>query len=1085
MPAEQLLPDDSPDDLFDDLARLASLASGAPIVLIAYPVHGRLWCWSKLGWNIDQLAIEDCFWVASPAGQELCVVADALAQPELASQKYVAGEPHFRSFATATLRTAAGTGLFSIVQSAETIGWLTVLDVRPRSFSADQLEALRTIAAQVVARLEQRRGLRELRRKHSETEIALRDSELFYHSLVETLPHNIIRKDRQGRFTFANSRFCETVCRAASEIIGKTDFDLFPPDLAAKYQADDRRVIEEAKGFQGVEKHQDQNGETLYVQVIKSPLFDAAGEVCGVQGIFWDETVRHKAEEALAYERDLLRAMLENIPDSIYFKDRQARFFAMSRSFAARLGLKEPREAFGKTDRDFFSPELAQSAWEDERRILRTGEPLVGKVEKDVWPDGIERWSMITKVPLRNRQGEITGTFGITTDITELKQVESALAQARDTAIEAARQKSEFLANMSHEIRTPLNAVIGMTGLLLETSLTSEQEELTVTVRNSADGLLGIINDILDCSKMEAGKLAIEMIDFDLGEVIEGVTDLLGERAHSKKLELIAWIDDELPRGLRGDPGRIRQILTNLAANAVKFTTTGEVILEVKAGPRQGHTVEVQFRVTDSGIGISPEARQRIFQAFVQADGSTTRRFGGTGLGLAISKQLTELMRGEIGCDSEPGRGSTFWFKLPLEIQAAQKPRPDCAMFEGCRVLVADANAASRDRLCRRLQAWRMRPSGSGAATTVLQALEKASQQDDPFQLVLADQGLAEIGGVDLAREINAQSWPVKPVVVLLTGVGQLPAEPVLRESGVFSHLVKPLKESRLYESLVSVIRGTAASGVRTREAAPPASAPGPDRPLRLLLAEDNPINQKVALRQLQKLGYSVDAVANGLEALKAQRAIKYDVILMDCQMPEMDGFEATRRIRVEENELHLPPVHIIAMTANALAGDRELCLAAGMDDYLSKPVRVEALSAALRRGVEKTTMERVQESKEPLLNPETVQGLRELRMPGEPDPISELVDLFLADAPGLVSRIRAAFTARDGHELERVCHTLKGSASNLGADRLAQACFRVMSLAREGQAAAEPDIRHIESEFDIVRPELEKLKLESEAPVS
>lgn len=943
----------------------------------------------------------------------------------------------------------------------------------------EELEA----GSDAVGSTEERSALRErvaeLEAINASQAAALLDAEARYRALVEAAPINVFHKDAAGRFTFGNRRFCESLGRTWDEIVGRTDFDFFSRKLAQKYRRDDVRVMETGQSWHDVEEHLSPDGEKRYVEVSKTPLYDSGGRLVGVQGLFRDITAQRGAELALGDSEARYRSLVESLPLSTWCKGLDGHFTFANRLFCERVGLTL-EELIGRTDLDLFRAELAEKYRRDDERVVQSGQVLEA-IEEFRQPEGNKLYVQVLKAPVHDAAGRIVGTQGVFWDVTARVEAEAQVERARLAAEEASRAKGQFLANMSHEIRTPLNAVIGMTGLLLETTLSQEQEELTVTVRNSADGLLGIINDILDCSKMEAGKLAIESIDFDLGEVLEGVTDLLGERAHSKKLELITWIDEEVPRSLRGDPGRIRQILTNLAANAVKFTGTGEVIIEVTTGAREGNRVDVRFCVSDTGIGIPPEARRRIFQAFVQADGSTTRRFGGTGLGLAISKQLTELMRGEIGCESEPGKGSTFWFQLPLELQASQKPRPDCLMFDGLRVLVAEPNPASRERLCRRLQSWRMRPSGGGAATGVLQAIEQAAQQGDPFQIILADQGLAEIGGVDLAREIKAQERSPKPAVVLLTGVGQMPAEPVLQESGVASHIVKPLKESRLYETLAAVVRGAVGGAVRPRGTMPVPAEPNPERPLRVLLAEDNPINQKVALRQLQKLGYSVDAVANGLEALKAQRAIKYDVILMDCQMPEMDGFEATRRIRVEEAELRLPPSHIIAMTANALAGDRELCLAAGMDDYLSKPVRVEALSAALRRGVEKTTMERVQESKEPLLNAETVQGLRELRMPGEPDPISELVDLFLADAPSLVTRIRGAFTSRDIHELERVSHTLKGSASNLGADRLAQSCFRVMSLSREGQLPAEPEIRQIESEFDIVRPELEKLKLEGQ----
>ncbi|HEU0040380.1 MAG TPA: PAS domain-containing protein, partial [Verrucomicrobiae bacterium] len=463
--------------------------------------------------------------------------------------------------------------------------------------------------------------------EHKRAEQAVRDSEVLYHSLVESLPQNIFRKDREGRFTFGNMKFCATLGKAPEEIIGKTDADIFPAELAAKYQRDDHRVLDTGETFETVEEHQTAHGK-IYVQVIKTPLYDAVGNIIGVQGMFWDVTERRKIEEALAYERDLLRALLDNIPDNIYFKDRQSRFLKVGEALARKFSLKDPEAAVGKTDFDFFTPEHAQAAYEDEQLIIRSGQPLIGRTEKETWHDGSVTWGLTTKMPFRNKAGEIIGTLGVTKDITQLKETERELAKARDAALESARLKSEFLANMSHEIRTPMNGIIGMTGLLLDTELNEEQRDFAATIRSSADALLTIINDILDFSKIEAGKLSIEHIGFDLRDVVESTVELLAERAEAKSIELASWVLDDVPRYLRGDPGRLRQVLTNLLGNAIKFTERGEVVVRVTRESELENQVSIRCAVTDTGIGIPHDSQRKLFQAFTQADGSLTRRYG-------------------------------------------------------------------------------------------------------------------------------------------------------------------------------------------------------------------------------------------------------------------------------------------------------------------------------------------------------------------------------------------------------------------------------------------------------------------------
>jgi PAS domain S-box-containing protein len=1047
------------------LARLAARVAETDCASIAVIEQGRIKCQASVGVDISGFETASAFLSElSGKGEPFLQKLSPVFLPGLTADFHSAlALPIYFFDVTGELRTIRGVLLLfhrqSYILSSETLGFL------------------QTIAEQAGNRIALAQAKADSVTKQKELEAALLHSESFYHSLVETIPQNIFRKDKKGRFTFANSRFCESLKRPLSEILGRTDFDLFPPELAIKYQQDDRRVLDQRTIFKTIEQHREQNGSTLYVQVIKSPLYGAEGEVVGLQGIFWDETERFKAEEALAYERDLLRSMLDYVPDSIYFKDRQSRFIAISRSLSVRLGLASPEEAIGKSDADFFRADHAKEAFEDEQRIIRTGQPIVAKTEHETWLDGRQHWVLTTKVPLRDQSGEIHGTFGISKDITEIKSTELELARARDAALESARLKAEFLANMSHEIRTPLNGVIGMTGLLLDTALSSEQRDFAETIRNSADGLLNIINDILDFSKIEAGKMPIEIIDFDISEVVEGTAELLAEAAQTKQIELACWIHETVPRHLRGDPGRIRQVLTNLIGNAVKFTPNGEVVVNVSLLRETDKTVQLQFSVRDTGIGIAAEAQSRLFQAFSQADGSTTRRYGGTGLGLAISRQLVELMHGEMGFQSTPGQGSEFWFRIPLEKQpGGRQDSSYFSTFENIRVLVVDDNKTNREIVHHQVLSWKMRNGSADSGVAALEMLRQAAEAGDPFQIAILDMQMPEMDGLTLARRIKDDPAIASTKLVMLTSLGYLPEERKWRESGISAYLIKPVKQNRLYDALSNVLRGSVARPAPANRQSAHEAQCNFCSGLRILVAEDNIVNQKVALRQLQKMGCSADAVANGLEVIAAIQQIPYDIILMDCQMPELDGYDATHQIRADEREQGRPGVYIIAMTANAMDGDREKCLEAGMNDYITKPVRIDELETVFKRAMDhQNNPQRTGELNEHI-DLAMIASLKELRTPGEPDPVEELVALFCQEAPARITQLEEAFANQNVEAVERAAHSLKGSCSNLGAKRMAQTAMEIMEIARGQKLPPANLVESMRPEFARVKPLLESL---------
>jgi PAS domain S-box-containing protein len=657
-----------------------------------------------------------------------------------------------------------------------------------------------------------------------------------------------------------------------------------------------------------------------------------------------------------------------------------------------------------------------------------------------VRPDGTIRFCSSTGKVVLDEGDRPVKMIGVAQDVTERKRIEAELEQARNEALESARLKSEFLANMSHEIRTPMNGVIGMTGLLLDTELDGEQRDYVETVRSSADSLLTIINDILDFSKIEAGKLTFEKLDFDLRSVVESGVELLAQRAQAKGIELASLVDANVPTRMCGDAGRLRQVLVNLVGNAVKFTEAGEVVVCARSEREMGGHVMVRFAVRDTGIGISTAAQRRLFQAFTQADGSTTRKYGGTGLGLAICKQLVEIMGGEMGVESREGEGSTFWFTAWLEKQEGapeHKPAPP-ADLTGLRVLVVDDNATNRRILVRQTSAWGMRPSEAESGARALELLREASRRGQPFEVALLDLHMQEMDGFELARAVKSDPAVAPVRLVLMPSYGQRGDAQVASEAGVSAYLMKPVKQSQLFDCLTMVMGGDHAAAA---DAAPAPAQLVTRHTLdetklssraRILIAEDNPVNQKVAALQVEKLRYRADVVSNGVEALDALSKIQYDIVLMDCQMPEMDGYEATRQIRRWEGARKRTVV--IAMTANALEGDREKCLAAGMDDYLSKPVRSEELRAVLERWQPAApSPQGAGESPPEDDSPPVDMGRLFDAAGGDEELVRELVEIYLRQMGADVERLKAAVGTNSTEEVRHIVHTATGGGATLG----------------------------------------------------
>ena len=771
-------------------------------------------------------------------------------------------------------------------------------------------------------------------------EEGLRASEERFRSLAQASPVGIFLTDRHGQCVYTNTRYQEIFGLTDEETMGIGWTHAIHPEERGKvmqsWQQDSGARRSHFAVFRVVKGH----GEERWVDARAAAIISETGDLTGYVGTTEDITDRSLAEERF-------RVLFEKSSDAHLLFDASG-IIDCNEATLRMLGCENRTELLA-----LHPAQLSPEYQPDGRRSLEKA----AEMDRLASERGFVRFEWlhrrmsgedfpveVTLTPVRIA-GKPT-LLVVWHDITERKAAEAAMIRARDAAEAANRAKSDFLANMSHEIRTPMNGVIGMTNLLLDTPLNAEQRECAETVQKSAEALLTIINDILDFSKIEAGKLTFEMLDFDLNETVKGAMDLLAEAARAKGIQLGCEIEPGIPMALRGDPGRLRQILLNLLNNALKFTNEGKVRLRARKVDEIETYVTLQFEVIDTGIGIDPEVQEKLFQSFTQADSSTTRKYGGTGLGLAISRRLVELMAGAIGFSSTPGRGSTFWFTVILEKS----------------------------------------PGG----TTTRRLASQAQQQ--------------------------------------------VAASQVLSDTSFRRHI-------------------------------------------RILLAEDNPVNQKVAVQQLRKLGYHPDVVANGIEVLEAMGRIRYDVILMDCQMPDLDGYEATRRIRCGKTA---PDVRIIALTANVMQGDRERCFDAGMDDFISKPVRLEELGEVVERNVAKLPPARRSETTSSVLavaslNHATLDELRSLAEPGEPGPLGELIDLFLEQTPVLIQEIHAAAARGEGAQILTSSHSLKGSSRNMGADVLADLCQEIeLASKQHGPAAVTHLLSRLEQEFRKVASLLE-----------
>ncbi len=921
-------------------------------------------------------------------------------------------------------------------------------------------------------------------------------------TVVDNLPDRIYVKDTEGRKTLANQAdMLASGAKTMQDIIGKSDFDLYPAELAQKFWADDKLVLDtQLPVLNHEEPGLDENANPVWVITSKIPVKDHHGNVMGLVGIGRDITHQKNIEIEIKRQKQFYEILIANSPVAIVVLDTDEKISSCNPAFENLFGYQSSEIIGVPLDSLITSEDTLLEAQKYTQQVMTDKVHILSKRRRK---DGSFVDVEVFGVPVFVGN-ERVGALAIYHDISDI-------VRAQQEAEEANRSKSEFLANMSHEIRTPMNGVIGMLELALDTSLTSEQQDYLQTSLKSAEALLSLLNDILDFSKIEAGKLDLESINFNLRTTIEDVGYTLARRAQDKDLELVCLVHPDISHILRGDAGRLRQILTNLVGNAIKFTHQGEVVIRAEMLEETDTHVRVHFSVQDTGIGIPLERQPAVFERFTQADGSTTRKYGGTGLGLTISKQLVEAMNGTMGLKSEAGIGSDFWFDITFEKADAQPPIESALSFgpqdlRTVRVLGVDDNQTNRLVLSKMVEGFGCQIETAASGARGLEMLHTAAREGNPYHIVLLDMQMPGMDGEQTARAIKTDPLVKDVKVVILTSMGKRGDAVRLEALGCSGYLLKPVKQQMLHEALLAILNrdSETQAGIVTRHViAEKMALVG----ARILLAEDNSINQKLAVALLQKAGYLVDVVDNGRAAFDHVKTGGYNAMLMDVQMPDLDGFEATRLIRAWEsaNGQHIP---IIAMTAHAMKGDRERCLEAGMDDYVTKPIDSRILGAVLNRWVgnntDKESTPQAMTASEQSFSLDLDDGLfgEEVdpasALTEKPDPTPKIftppeipVDLnaaldrfggdqefmlemcrdFRDHLPARVDEIKLAVNEGDTKRLLRHAHTLKGISLTFDAAFLAELSAELEQLClREVSSNARPLVQQIETEVVRVR---------------
>ena len=1092
--------DTLPEEQFDDLTRLAALICGTPIALVSFVDENRQWFKSRIGIEVSETPRELSFCAHAILEPQLLVIPDTLADERFREHPLVTGGPKIRFYAGAPL----------VTQGGHALGTICVVDHVPRELDQPQREALMALARLVVVELELRRSVSDLsqairERRRTEQEI----DQLFTLSL-----DMLCIAGFDGYFKRLNPAWERVLGIPASELLEHPYVDFVHPDDREATIAEGNKLVSGAETISFENRYRRGDGKYVWLLWNATPsaseklIFAVARDITHRKRAERRTNAGYAVTRVLAEAESLEAAtpqILSSIAEILDWKvgavwqldDDGERLHCVQvwhaagarfPKFEAATHELKPRRGEGlpglvwKTEQPAWVTKLPDSgrfpriAINNEEGLrsafafpIRSGGKFAGVIEffahepREIDQEMLAMFdsvgSQIGQFIERRRAENDLRTYADYLEAARNAQEQDArrLAEAvqqleveKKKAEEATRAKSEFLANMSHEIRTPMNAIIGMTELALDTKLSAEQRDYLRTVKSSANSLVSLVNDILDFSKIEARKLELERAEFSLRDTLEDTVRVLATQAHQKGLELACHVLPQVPDALIGDPQRLQRAILNLAGNAVKFTDHGEVVVSVSEDSASEQRAMLRFRVTDTGIGIASSDQRRIFDAFAQADSSTTRRYGGTGLGLAIAAQLVELMGGRISVESEPGRGSTFEFSVSFQLQRAQaadEKDSAAAPLRNLPVLIVDDNATNRRIIEEMVANWRMKTVAVETGAAALDAVANARRAGAPFRLVLLDSHMPEMDGFEVARHILKNSHSRDTDVILLTPAGRREESARAKRIGVAAALAKPVKQSELWDAIVTILQAGRSGKRSTRPGRPESKVSG--RRLRVLVAEDNPVNQELAVHLLERRGHAVSVAENGKQALTMIEKHKFDVVLMDVQMPEMGGVEATQAIREREKSsgAHVP---VIAMTAHAMRGDREKCLAAGMDGYVAKPLDVRAFLQAVEAAGERHEPPQEDEEKQDAPGEFEQAALLE-RFSGNRKLIAALVQTFSEDAATLLQAIRAALTARDATRVAEAAHALKGAVGNFGPTRAFDTARQIEMAAREG----------------------------------
>lgn len=947
---------------------------------------------------------------------------------------------------------------FPILSKDEILGVVTFLSREIQPPDQDLLDMMTVIGRQIGQFI-----------KRKANEEALKQSEERWHLALRGNNDGIWDWNLKTNEVFFSTRWKEILGYEEEEIFNHLEEwmnRVHPDDLIWVKKAIENHLTKKSPFCITEHRILCKDGSYQWILARGQAVWDEDGNPLRMVGASTDITDRRRTEEALRLSQERYELAVSSGKVGVWDWNIQTNEIYIDPII---------KEALGYTDFDIQNnldawyslvhPEDREKVIAATKKHLEEFTPQYEIEHRRLHKDSSIRWFLSRGTAFHDADGQPYRMTGTDSDITQQKLTELELEVAHRQAELASQTKSSFLANMSHEIRTPMNAILGMTGLLLETTLNSDQQDFLETIRISGNALLSLINEILDLSKLEAGEMELEDLEFDLSTCIDEVLDLLAPQAHCKGLEIAALVYRNVPTQLKGDAGRLRQILMNLTGNALKFTRAGEVVVRAELLSETETTATIRLGVKDSGIGIAPEDKNKLFAPFSQVDASTTRKYGGTGLGLAICKQLVNLMGGEIGVESEPGIGSEFWFTIPFVKQSTRVAVvKNYEVISGRRLLVVDDNATNRKVIYHQATRWGMQVDEADSATAALLALQAACEQNMPYDLVLLDMRMPETDGMSLGEQIKANSAFAEMPLIMLTSTAQRHEAKRALNIGFAAYLVKPVKPSRLLDTIMNVL-GIPTETNDSNLSKTENSSNEPDSKvvssaakskLKILLAEDNLVNQKLAVRQLQNLGYEADVVANGEEVLQLLEKIPYDLILMDCQMPIKDGFETTREIRCRQASLgeERRPI-VIAMTANAMKEDRQKCLDAGMDDYLSKPVFKEQLAAAIARW-SPVTYSPEGESLEVIEVGDTEENSREIdwdhlhKMSDNNTEFElELLQIYLEDSQVHLESIKGAIASNDFNQLQRKCHHLKGSSGNVGAIAMKLAAETLEQMAR------------------------------------